>query len=73
MENKESYFSKMLQELMYEHRINQMQLSMEIGVKQSQISNWLNEKSLPGYYSLRQLANYFKISADQLLDTEYCG
>ena len=64
-------FSKVLKELMDEDGINQFDLSKALGIRQSQISNWLNGKSLPRYFSLRQLSNYFKVSADMLLETEF--
>jgi len=64
-------FAKVLKELMDEDGKNQLDLAQELGIRQSQVSNWINGKSLPGYHSIRTLCNYFKVSADMLLETEY--
>ena len=63
----EMEFWKKLEELMKERSLNQLALSQMLGIRQSQISNWLNGKSLPGYYSLKTLCVKLKISADELL------
>jgi len=60
-------FDKILRELMKKHDFNQLQLAELLGIRQSQISNWLNGKSLPGYYSLKLLCEKLKVSADTLL------
>jgi len=60
-------FDKILKELMKNHRLNQLQLAELLGVRQSQISNWLNGKSLPGYYSIKLLCEKLKVSANELL------
>jgi len=60
-------FDKILRELMKKCGYNQLQLAELLGIRQSQISNWLNGKSLPGYYSLKLLCEKLKVSADTLL------
>ena len=60
-------FDKILKELMKEQKLNQLQLAEILGIRQSQISNWLNGKSLPGYYSLILLCEKLKVSANDLL------
>jgi len=60
-------FDKILKELMKSRSLNQLQLAKLLGIRQSQISNWLNGKSLPGYYSLKLLCEKLKVSADALL------
>lgn len=52
---------------MHESGLTQLDLSAQIGIAQSQISNWLKGEALPGYLSLKLLAMFFKISADELL------
>jgi transcriptional regulator with XRE-family HTH domain len=46
----------------------QLEFSKKLGIRQSQISNWLNKKSLPGYYSIRLISLILEISADELLE-----
>ena len=60
-------FDKILKELMKNKGLNQLQLAGLLGIRQSQISNWLNGKSLPGYYSIKLLCEKLKVSADTLL------
>jgi len=54
--------------MMEKNNLNQLELSELLGIRQSQISNWLNAKSLPGYYSIRVLCEKLKVSADCLLE-----
>lgn len=61
-------FPQILKDLMQERGINQLQLSELLGVRQSQVSNWVNNKSLPGYYSIRMICLKLKVSADYLLE-----
>lgn len=68
---KPTNFQKVLKELMDEDGTSQSQLAEAIGLRQSQVSNLVNGKSLPGYYTLRALSNYFKVSADMLLETDF--
>ena len=63
-------FGKILAQLMREREVNQLQLSKMLGIRQSQISNWLRGKSLPGYYSIKLLCEKLKVSADILLGTD---
>jgi len=61
-------FPKILKDVMEKNNLNQLQLSEILGIRQSQISNWLNAKSLPGYYSIRVLCEKLSVSADDLLE-----
>ncbi|MCL2586714.1 MAG: helix-turn-helix domain-containing protein [Firmicutes bacterium] len=63
-------FPRIIVELMQERGINQLQLSEKLGVRQSQVSNWVNGKSLPGYYSIKMICIKLKVSADYLLELE---
>ena len=71
LNEKPTNFKKVLKELMDEDGISQSQLAEALGIRQSQVSNLVNGKSLPGYYTLRQLSNHFKVSADMLLETDF--
>ena len=68
MTQREPNFAKVLKELMEQQGVNQLQLADMLGVRQSQVSNWLNGKSMPGYHSMRMLSIKMKISADELLE-----
>jgi transcriptional regulator with XRE-family HTH domain len=67
MENKND-FSKILKTAMAKKKLTQSEFSKKLGIRQSQISNWLNKKSLPGYYSIRQICIILGVSADELLE-----
>lgn len=60
-------FSENLKQLMKESKINQVQLSKEIGVAQSAISAWLLNKKEPSITSLWLLANFFNCTVDELI------
>jgi len=62
-------FDNILKELMKKRKFNQLQLAEILGIRQSQISNWLNGKSLPGYYSIKLICEKLKVSADTLLQS----
>ena len=68
---KTTYFQRMLAELMTENKISQQDLAEAIGVRQSQISNYLSGKCLPSYYQIQALSNFFNVSADQIVDTKF--
>ena len=42
-------FSEILKEIMIEQNLNQSQLAKLVGIKQSQVSEWLKGKSKPGF------------------------
>ena len=64
---KDENFVDILKEIMIELNLNQSQFATKIGLKQSQISEWLNGKSKPGYDNLRAICMAFDISAERLL------
>ena len=47
--------------------INQVQLAKAIGMRQSNISEWLSGKKEPSINSLWLLADYFKVDIDYLV------
>lgn len=63
-------FSEILKEVMLEQNLNQTQLAKKINLKQSQISEWLNGKSKPGYDSVKLLTKALDISSERLLGFE---
>ena len=52
---------------MIENNLNQSSLAFKINVKQSQVSEWLSDKSKPGYDNLKTIAIALDVSADVLL------
>ncbi len=63
-------FIEILQEIMIENNLNQSQLATMIGVKQSQVSEWLSGKSKSGYDNLKAICSALMISGDYILGLE---
>ena len=61
-ENEYEQFAAVLRDLMRERGLTQMDLSIMLGIRQSQVSNWLNHKSLPGYKSIMMLCQKLEVS-----------
>ena len=60
-------FIDILKDIMIDYNLNQSQLADKIGLKQSQVSEWLSGKSKPGYDSIKTICLALDISADRLL------
>ena len=68
----ENNFSEILKDFLIERNLTQVAFAKMIGVKQSQVSEWLKGKAKPGYDILKSMALTFNISADYFLGiTEY--
>ena len=65
----EKEFVEILTEFLKEQDINQKQFAEKIGVKPSQVSEWLSGKAQPGYDTLKRISLAFHISADYFLGT----
>ena len=63
----EKEFKTILCEFLKEYSLTQQQFANKIGVKQSQVSEWLKGKAKPGYDTLKSMATAFDISADYFL------
>lgn len=63
-------FVEILKEIMIENDLNQTKLAKLIGVKQSQVSEWLKGKSKPGYDSIKAICIGLGLSANYLLGLE---
>jgi transcriptional regulator with XRE-family HTH domain len=70
MNKEEIFFSRELSARMKEADVRQVELSKAVGVRQSQVSNWLNGLSLPGYLSLAKLSAFFNVSIETFFDIE---
>ncbi len=60
-------FIDILKDIMIDRDLNQTQLAKAIGLKQSQVSEWLKGKSKPGYDSLKLICKNLDISGDVIL------
>ncbi len=63
----ENNFSEILKDFLSENKLTQVTFAQMIGVKQSQVSEWLKGKAKPGYDTLKSMALAFNISADYFL------
>ena len=60
-------FIDILKDIMIDFNLNQTRLANKIGIKQSQVSEWLSGKSKPGYDSIKAIFLALDISSDRLL------
>ena len=63
----ENEFSSILRDFLNEKNLTQVAFAKIIGVKQSQVSEWLKGKAKPGYDTLKSMAIAFNVSADYFL------
>ncbi len=63
----EMEFREILEEFLIEKGLTQTAFAEKIGVKQSQVSEWLKGKAKPGYDILKRMALAFNVSADYFL------
>ena len=60
-------FREILQNFLKENQLTQTNFANRVGIKQSQVSEWLKGKAKPSYDLLKQIAVGFEISADYFL------
>ncbi|MBR6736871.1 MAG: helix-turn-helix transcriptional regulator [Clostridia bacterium] len=60
-------FKDILKEFLKINNLSQVAFAKAIGVKQSQVSEWLKGKAKPGYDILKSMATSFDVSADYFL------
>ena len=53
-----------MKDFLIENNLTQVAFAKAIGVKQSQVSEWLKGKAKPGYDTLKSMALAFNVSAD---------
>ena len=63
----ETSFDEILKEFLLINNLTQTAFANPIGVKQSQVSEWLIGKAKPGYDTLRRISLAFNVSADYFL------
>lgn len=60
-------FKDILSGFLKEHGLTQTRFAEIVGVKQSQVSEWLKGKAKPGYDILKQMSIAFGVAADYFL------
>lgn len=60
-------FKEILEDFLIRENLTQTAFANAIGVKQSQVSEWLHGKAKPGYDILKRMALAFSVSADYFL------
>ena len=60
-------FSEILKDFLSENNLTQVAFANAVGVKQSQVSEWLKGKAKPGYDTLKSMVLAFNVSADYFL------
>ena len=62
--------SQTIRELRTQKEISQATLASVLGVTQQAVAKWERDKAEPDSSTLKQLAKYFNVSIDYLLDNE---
>ena len=63
----EMEFKDILNEFLTENNLTQVAFAKAIGVKQSQVSEWLKGKAKPGYDILKRMATAYNVTSDYFL------
>ena len=63
----ENSFRDILKDFLIDKGLTQTEFAKKVGIKQSQVSEWLKGKAKPGYDLLKQISQSFNISADFFL------
>lgn len=63
----ENNFSEILKEFLTLYNLTQTAFAEAVGIKQSQVSEWLKGKAKPGYDLLKKMSLIFGVSADYFL------
>jgi len=64
-EGNETKFVRVLREIMRKRNFTQLKLAQTLGIRQSQISNWLNGKTTPTYTSLQILKDKLNVVVEE--------
>ncbi len=63
----EGSFAKILEDFLSENNFSRSEFARKIGVRPSQVSEWLHCKAKPGYDTLKAMSKAFNVSADYFL------
>lgn len=66
----ELQFKDILKSFLKEYSLSQTAFASTIGVKQSQVSEWLKGKAKPGYDNIKAMVLAFQIPAEYFLGLE---
>lgn len=61
-------FSSIFTQLLKERNLSAYRLSKDLNISESVIGRWKKGTLVPGYNSIKILADYFGVSADYLLE-----
>lgn len=61
-------FSKRLKELMEERNVNQVELSLAMGLSRSTVNKWVTQKAIPRMGIIEKLASYFDVQRSYFLE-----
>lgn len=68
----ENDFIEILKDFLIDNNLTQTAFAKKVGIKQSQVSEWLAGKAKPGYDILKQICLAFDVSADYFLGIKEC-
>ncbi|MCI6444158.1 MAG: helix-turn-helix domain-containing protein [Clostridia bacterium] len=63
----EREFKDILKEFLKENLLTQTKFALAVGIKQSQVSEWLKGKAKPGYDILKAMSLAFNVPSDYWL------
>ena len=63
----EREFKDILKEFLKENLLTQTKFALAVGIKQSQVSEWLQGKAKPGYDILKAMSLAFNVPSDYWL------
>jgi transcriptional regulator with XRE-family HTH domain len=63
-----AFFAEKLADIMATKRLTQFALAKHLDIRQSQISNWLRGKSLPGYMSMHILCQKLEVNPNYFFE-----
>ena len=63
----EREFKDILKEFLKENLLTQTKFALAVGIKQSQVSEWLKGKAKPGYDILKAMSLVFNVPSDYWL------
>ena len=63
-------FGEIFKKIRLENNLTQKEVARRIGIKQTNISSWENNKTRPEYENLIKLSNIYDVTIDELLGVE---
>ena len=63
-----NFFCQRLKELMEKRNVNQVELSLAIGLSRSTVNKWISQKAIPRMATIEKLALYFDVPRAYFLE-----